>query len=363
MQDPVLIVGGYGVVGLQLAQIIREEHPDLPIILGGRTLSSAQRAAAELGNAEGLELDVEKPDPLALAPREIGAVIAIANDPDCALMRAAIARGLPFIDITKWTEKLHEAMLLASVLDLDAPVVLSSSWMAGLSAIFAKHTASRLASVDEIDTAILFALKDKAGPNSVEYADRLGIPFRIRKDGAWKTVKPMSDPAKVSFPGGYSGKAYRFDEPSQETLALYTGAPTVSSRITYDDASTTGTMALLVGSGLWGLISGPAFTKLRHSMIYNPGEGAPHEIVIAAGGRTAENSRARFRTTIVDPLGQTHLTALGAYIQLRHTLGLSDIEARGPGVFLPENTGGIDDIETVLSRHGVKIATRSVSHG
>ncbi|MED3013743.1 Saccharopine dehydrogenase, partial [Bacillus thuringiensis] len=37
----VLIVGGYGVVGSQIAQILHDRHPDLEIRLGGRTLGKA----------------------------------------------------------------------------------------------------------------------------------------------------------------------------------------------------------------------------------------------------------------------------------------------------------------------------------
>ena len=355
MNDPVLIVGGYGVVGLQLAQIIRKAHPDLPLILAGRTLTAAECAASEIGNASGFRLDVNEPDPLSKLAQPVSAVVAIANDPDNNLMRAAIGRGMPYIDVTRWTERLFEAAQLASVLDLKAPIVLSSSWMAGVSAIVAKAATQRLAKVEEIDTAILYRLQDKAGPNSVEYADRLGIPFRVRENGQWKTVKPMSGPARVTFPGGYSGKAYRFDEPSQETLALYTGAKTASSRITYDDAGTTGTMAFLVGSGIWNLLSGPAFTKTRRSIIYHPGEGASHEIVILVSGTDAEGRSKKVRATILDPAGQTHLTAVGAYIQLAETLGFDAGTARLPGTYYPENTENLDDALRCLQSHGVQI--------
>lgn len=355
MTDPVLIVGGYGVVGLQLAQIIREAHPDLPLMLAGRTLEDAKAAAASLGNATGARLDVTEPDPLSQMEGQLSAVVAVVNDPDNNLMRAAVARGVPYIDITRWTERLHEATLLAGVLDLKAPVVLSSSWMAGVSAFVAKAAAQRLAKVEEIDTAILYRLKDKAGPNSVEYADRLGIPFRVREDGRWKTVKPMSDPARVTFPGGYSGKAYRFDEPSQETLALYTGAGSASSRITYDDAGTTGTMAFLVGSGIWGLLSGPAFAKTRRSIIYHPGEGASHEIVISISGAASDGRPQKVRATVLDPAGQTHLTAVGAYIQLVETLGLNTGTARPAGIYYPENTERLEDALHCLRGHGVQI--------
>ncbi|VAV99774.1 hypothetical protein MNBD_ALPHA04-281 [hydrothermal vent metagenome] len=165
----------------------------------------------------------------------------------------------------------------------------------------------------------------------------------------------MSEPAKVTFPGGFSTKVYRFDEPSQETLALYTGAKSASSRIAYDSASTTSTMAFLVGSGIWGLLSGPGFTKFRHSMLYNPGEGASHEIVIVVTGLDASGTEKTVRATILDPEGQTHLTALGAYIQLSETLGLDGQTPRQAGIYLPENISDPQGAIETLKQQGVEI--------
>lgn len=355
MKKSVLIVGGYGVVGLQVAQVTRKQNATIPIIIAGRSLEKANAAAAEIKHARGVSLDIADDDPLADLDGDIGAIIGAANDPDNTLMRAAILRGIPYIDITRWTERLHEAVLLASILDVTAPVTLSSSWMAGVCAIVAKKAAAELDVVEEIDTAILYRLADKAGPNSVEYADRLGIAFRVLKNGSWKTVKPMSEPAQTTFPGGYSTKVYRFDEPSQETLAFYTGAKTASSRIAYDSASTTSTMAFLVKSGIWGLISGPRFTKFRHSMLHNPGEGASHEIVIVVTGLDALGEKKTVRVTILDPQGQTHLTAVGAYIQLSETLGLDGQAGRAPGIYLPENTNDPLGAIKTLKQNGVEI--------
>ncbi len=355
MKKSILIVGGYGVVGLQIAQITRARHPELPIIIAGRSADKANDAASKIGDARGVALDITDDDPLGNLDADLGAVIAVANDSANSLIRAAISRGIPYVDITRWTERIHDAVLLAGVLDVRAPVVLSSSWMAGVSAIVATRAAAELTQVDEVDTAILYRLADKAGPNSIEYADRLGIPFRVLKNGIWKTVKPMSEPASVTFPGGYSGKVYRFDEPSQETLALYTGAKTASSRIAYDSASTTSTMAFLVGSGIWGLISGPYFTNFRRSMLYNPGEGASHEIVIVVTGLDASGAKKVVRATILDPEGQTHLTAVGAYIQLKETIGLGGESPRAAGIYLPENTRDLQSAIDTLTEHGVEI--------
>jgi len=55
----VLIVGGYGVVGSQIAQIFRQRHPDIPLVLSGRNPSQGKQLAKQLGNAESISLDIE----------------------------------------------------------------------------------------------------------------------------------------------------------------------------------------------------------------------------------------------------------------------------------------------------------------
>lgn len=348
--DPILIVGGYGVVGLQLAQLVRKRQPDVPLLLAGRSQTAADQAAADIGNAKGIVIDVNSDDPLANITTSIAAVVGAVNDPSNALMKAAIARAIPHVDITRWTERLLGAQKIAQALDPICSVTLSSSWMAGVSAIVARRACQDIGDIERIDTTILFRLKDKAGPNSVEYADRLSIPFRVWSGGKWRRVKPLTDPLRMTFPSGNVANTYRFDEPSQETLVALTGARSISSRIAYDDASTMGVMKFMVRSGLWHLISGPWFRKLRHAIIYNPGDGASHEIVIDVVGKDSS-----CRATILDPAGQTHLTAVGAYIQLCDAAGLEGRPRRKSGVHTPEQATEGDFALSVLKQEGVAI--------
>ena len=351
MTAPVLIVGGYGVVGFQLAQIIRNRHPDLPLILAGRTEERATEAARNLGNAIGAVVDVTKPGPLANLPTDIGGIVGAVNDPSNHLLRAAIECQIPYVDITRWTERLLLARELAESLDPKSPVTFASSWMAGVAAMVAKATADKTDSVRSIETNILFRLADKAGPNSVEYADRLTTPFRIWKNGKWQRAKPLTDAKNVEFPSGDTFSVSRFDEPSQETLAGTLAVDSISSRIGYDDPSATRSLKLLVKSGIWALISGARFKKLRHSILYHPGEGAAHEIVINVSG-----SNSNSKGTILDPQGQTHLTAVGAYIQLHETVGLGTSQSRPPGIHFPENATQIDLALQIFREEGVTVS-------
>ena len=80
IENSILIAGGYGVVGQQVAEIIRANHPELPIVIAGRNPEKGQALANKLGNASVLSLDMQQPNPLKnLKPR---AVLAAVNDPN-----------------------------------------------------------------------------------------------------------------------------------------------------------------------------------------------------------------------------------------------------------------------------------------
>lgn len=353
--DAVLIAGGYGVVGQQAVELIRQCHPNLSLIVAGRNPSKAEPLVRQLTNAETYKLDVEQPNPLnGIKPR---AILAIVNDPFDYLLMDAVRGGIPCVDITRWTERLQVAVSRVSVESLRAPVMLSSAWMAGVAAVVAVATSHHLRSVDRIDIGILYSLKDKAGPNSAEYMDRLATPFEVILNGERKQVYPYTDPRKMTFPGGYSAKAYRFDTPDQLTLPTTTGSKTVAARIAFDDAMTTNLLLLLIRSGIWKLISGKRSTALRRSLLYNPGKGASHEILIEAAGVDENGNPKTVHATIVDPQGQTHLTALGALIQLERLMGLDGAPPPAPGIVYPDTAPQIDSAFQVLRNFGVIITT------
>lgn len=353
--DAVLIAGGYGVVGQQATELIRQRHPNLSLIIAGRNPSKAEPLARRLTNAETAKLDVGQSNPLnGIKPR---AILATVNDPLDYLLVDAVRGGIPYVDITRWTERVKVAVSRISEESFLAPVMLSSAWMAGVAAVVAVAASHQLRGVDRIDISILYSLKDKAGPNSAEYMDRLATPFEVILNGVRKQMYPYIDPRKITFPGGYSAKAYRFDTPDQLTLPTTTGAKTVAARIAFDDAMATNLLVFLTRSGIWKLISGKRFTSLRRSLLYNPGKGASHEIVIEASGVDGKGNPKTVRATIIDPQGQTHLTALGALIQLERLLGLDGAPPPAPGIVYPDTAPQIDSALQVLRNFGVTVTT------
>ena len=362
----VLIIGGYGVVGRQIAALLAARHPQAKLTLAGRSLHKAQAAAREIAGAQGRCIDMASPDPLASLTEVHDVIVTAVNDEHDHLLLAAAVRGIALIDITRWTERMHTgaARLLALPRPpvRPAPIVWASSWMAGVAATLAREAAQRLTEVERIDIDILYALKDRSGPNSIDYMDRLATAFRVTEGGRQVWATPFSDPRDVSFAEGLvKARTARFDAPDQFTLPTLTGARSVATRIAFDDPLASWSLRMMVRSGLWRLLSGPAFVKLRHALLHNPGAGAPHRIEVAVSGRGSAGDRVQSVISITAPQGQTHLTAVGAVIQVERVLGLNGHVRAPAGLQVAEAlTDGVL-VRRVLEEVGVDVVMRAAA--
>lgn len=166
------------------------------------------------------------------------------------------------------------------------------------------RTSGRKLYPNPIDVDILFALADKAGPNSAEYMDRIAIPFDITVSGKKQQRYPFSDAKEVTFPGGFTGKVHRFDVPDQMKLPVTTGAASVNGRIGFDDDFTTASLAFMAKHGIMKLLDRPIFDGVRRSLMYNSGQGAAHEIVIKIEGITSSGQPNKKKVTVVDLWGK-----------------------------------------------------------
>lgn len=336
VKNPILIAGGYGVIGTQITKIMCRRHPEIPLILAGRNPAEARALVDQYEQVEAVYLDICQPRPLKELGESLQAVVAVVNDPSDYLLLDAIQAGIPILDITRWTERFRRAISLVEAENPRAPVMLSSSWMAGLVPFVGMTAAEEFESIDSIDIGILFSLKDKSGPDSVEYMDRFSVPYQNQKNGQSRLVHPLSDSRIVQF-GEKRFRTYNFDSPEQLTLPLITGAQSVISRISFDSSLATKVLVAIVRTGIWKLISGERFARLRHAILHNPGEGGEHRIRIEVAGKGPDQAPKKVIADIVDREGQTHLTAVGAIIQLERLLAFDGGPEPKPGVQFPES--------------------------
>ncbi|MGA8789784.1 MAG: saccharopine dehydrogenase [Paenarthrobacter sp.] len=334
---PILIVGGYGTVGTALTRLVGTQWP---LLLTGRNPDRGSHLAG--GSVTLRRWDLSCPEPF---EAKVRAVISTVNDPDDRVLRAAVSAGIPYVDVTRWTSRVTRAATLAPLLRPTAPVLLSSGWMGGVINIVAAALAQDAGGSDQIDVAIRYDINDRAGVDSVDFMDRLGLDFEVRKGGKAAVVRPLSDTRWVDI-AGHRTKVARLDTPEQFTLPLTLGAGSVATRIGF--SSNTSTTALLaarsVGLFRWG--SGERWSPLRRSLLYSPGAGGTAHIRVDVKG--PEGTRT---AVISDPQGQAHLTALGGLLGLRTVLA----EGARPGVSFPESAPDPASRLAELESHGVTI--------
>ncbi|MGJ5670531.1 saccharopine dehydrogenase [Rhodococcus aetherivorans] len=339
-EGPVLIVGGYGTVGSALTELAA---PHWPLLLTGRNPEKGA-ALADKHGATVRRWDLTDPAPFRAAVR---AVIGTVNDPIDRVLTAAVGGGVPYVDITRWTSRMTRAVAAAAVMRPRAPVLFSSAWMGGITSVVAAALISeRGGGATSVDIAVRWDMNDMAGIDSVDFMDRLGYDYEVRRGGLPVTVAPLTDPRIVNIAGSRT-KVVRIDTPEQLTLPITLDVGTVSTRIGFSSgAATTALLAAKkVGLFRWG--KGDRWTSVRRSLLYSPGEGGNAEIrvdVDGEGGRTS--------ATVVDPRGQAHLTALGGFLGLRRVLDPTGSE---PGVTYPELHPDPASILRSLPEHGVEV--------
>lgn len=338
---PVLLAGGYGTVGAELARMAAARWP---LLLTGRSVERGQELAHETG-AQLRRWDLADPTPF---QAKVRAVVGVVNDPDDRVLRAAVRGGIPYVDVTRWTARLQRAATVAALLGPKAPVLLSSAWMGGVTSLVAAAMADGLGGADGVEIAIRWDLKDRAGADSVEFMDRLGLDYEVVLDGRRQTIMPLSEVRNVRI-GATATRVARIDTPEQFTLPLTLGTGTATTRIGFSSAASTSALlvAKRIGFFRWG--RGERFTSARRALLYSPGEGGVAEVRVDVG------HRGRTRTAMItDPAGQAHLTAVGALMGLLRVLG-ADGAAPAQGVIFPEMTPIPEQAIAMLGEQGVDV--------
>lgn len=128
---PLLVVGGYGLVGTQAATLLRQRNPQLPLMLAGRNPHSAAALARSL-DATTARVDVRAERPLSTLPERPAAILATVPDPSDRLLVDAMREGIPIADIDRADATATlDALLHASREQPAAPVLLAGAWKGG----------------------------------------------------------------------------------------------------------------------------------------------------------------------------------------------------------------------------------------
>ena len=305
---PILLVGGSGTVGRWTAKFLREAHPDVPLLIGGRDLAKAEKVAADIGGAVGVKIDLSV-DHLGLGERPVSAVAVLFTDERVAGLRFAQSRGVPYISISPGIIEMGPEVAAFIHAPTAAPVVMGTEWLVGATTVPTLEFAKAFSRLDEIVVGALLDEQDAAGPAAYADLERQTktVPAALaRQDGAF--VWRVGDDTKAEFHAadGTLMEASAFSVYDVIGLATVTGAPNVRF-----------SLALGVSSTRRG------------------GEPMSTEIIIELAGMDHDGFPLHTRHAVVHPDGQMPLTGLGVAMVLERLIGLDGNPPTPAGLYFP----------------------------
>ncbi|MBC8012215.1 MAG: NAD(P)-dependent oxidoreductase [Burkholderiales bacterium] len=308
LPNPILLIGGSGAIGRSTARFLRDLHPDLPLLIGGRDLAKAEAAAAEIGNAQGVVLDLAADD-LGLGERLVSAIAVLFSDETLAGLRFAHGSGVPHISISSGVYEIAPEVAIYMQKPDGAPVVLGYEWLVGATTVPTLEFAKAFGRVHDITIGALLDEQDTGGPATTADLERLTktMPAALTlRDGAYVWRAGDDAKAKVHAVDGTEMEASAFAAFDIVGLATATGAPNVQ----------------------FNLAVGVTSTRRR-------GGPMSTEIVIELAGEDHAGRPLRTRHAVVHPEGAVPLTGMGVAMVLERLTGLDGKPAAPAGLYFP----------------------------
>lgn len=305
---PILLIGGAGIVGRWAARYLRAAHPELRLLIGGRNRTNAEAAAAEIGGAEGVAVDLAD-EGLGLGGRQVSAVAVLFTDERVAALRFAQSRGVPHLSISPGIIEIAPEVAAFMQAPHAAPVVLGTEWLVGATTMPTLEFVKAFRRIDDVTIGALLDEQDAFGPAALVDLERQTktMPAALaRRDGAY--VWRVGDDAKGMFRAidGTEMEAVALSPNDVVGLAAATGAPNVT----------------------FNLALGVSSTRRR-------GDAMSTEIIIELAGVDHAGRLHRTRHAVVHPEGQMPLTGLGVALVLERLTGLDGNPATPPGLYFP----------------------------
>lgn len=332
MKNPVLFVGGSGVVGRHAVALFRERHPDLPLLIGARDLEKANVVAKAIGNAQAISIDTGKPRLGVGLDVSISAVVMITADDGLHGLRFAQDLRVPYLSIGNWLVEIGgETAHFARRPDA-CPIVLASHWHGGPALFLALATAKTLDVVRSIKVGAVLDTLDPTGPAAVEDMARgsegvNGALAYVRGRRHWLSGSSAS--RIIHAIDGRALEATAIAPYDITGLHAATGAEEVRLDLAIDVSSSR-------------LRGGPIST----------------EVILEMEGDVGGNAVVR-RSSLEFTKGQAMLTSLSIVLALSTVLGLEGRAPASPGLYFPEQIMDAEWFLNELAKAGATVVVSS----
>ncbi|GAE28692.1 hypothetical protein [Alkalihalobacillus hemicellulosilyticus] len=310
-RQPVLLIGGSGVVGAETAKTLRQLQPELPITIGARNVRKAGVIADQIGRADVVQIDLEKPDLGLSGEKKFSAVAMFMKDKSLYSLKYAQNEGIPYQNISGAAFELSPEIAYFVHRPTSAPILMNSYWLAGTVTLAILSIAREFSSVNSINIAALLDEQDIGGPAAYDDFKRLSKagPYALMlKDRKWNWA---IDDDRMSQFESVDGKVFHGEAYSAPLDVAGLAAATNANSIRFD------------------------FT-LGETASRRRGESFSIETIIEISGKQQTGSFGNFRYEMVHPKGQVPMTALGVAVGLEHLLGLVGGSSIKAGLYFPE---------------------------
>ena len=327
----VLIIGGYGQVGTNIARLIRKADSAIELILAGRNPEKGKLLAKELTHTETAYIDLEEGFNLAHF-QEIDLIISALDDHSNILRETAILNGIACITVSELADQISTTAFLGLHKRISAPIVFAGHWQAGLLTLVVRQMASGFSRITHIETAGLYDKKDPVGPLvEEEVSDFVGKAL-IRQDGNWLYVDSKNNARSINLYGESSAIGHPMSTLDVPSIAAFTS----TRNIRFD---------FIIGESIGS----------------SKGLAASHDLYIVIEGISLSGEPKKVRTIVSGPKGNSHLTAVGVYLIAEKILGFHGQTAQKiGGLYLPETIVSSDNIISRLTEFGIQTIEENI---
>ena len=306
VNNNILVVGGKGLVGNKIVELLSARNPAVQIFIGSRHL--------DLSLPNALQIDVNHPETFSsIKEKDIHLVVLCANDQSNQILKYCIDNGIDYIDITKPTPDLEKALLSTANKAINSQLVFSSGWMGGLVPALAFLLTPDKESIKSIKLFVYYSVNDLAGVSSAHFmAEHVATPFKgyVQNKLVWLKHFLNSEKHDYSFEIG-KRQAYNFDTPDLYILHKAEGVPTVQVKMTYNSQFITWLLGAFQSVRLFNILS----LSMRRLIFSANGKGDQTIFDVLV-----DNGKEIRKIAVRDTLGQAHLTAFNTVLHLEAML-------------------------------------------
>ncbi|QNK61137.1 hypothetical protein H7F33_11170 [Pedobacter sp. PAMC26386] len=322
----ILIVGGYGMVGSNIARLIRQADKHIELILAGRNPQNGISLAKELNHSETAYINLEEGFNLSEF-KKIDLIISAVDDHSNILRETAILNGIACIAVSELADQISPTAFLGLHKTIVAPIVYAGHWQAGLLTLMVKQQADKFSQIETIELAGLYDPKDSVGPLVANEVSGFVGEALIRKGGNWLSLQAKENPRTIDLHNHLSAIGYPISTLDVPSIAAFTSA----KNIRFD---------FIIGK----------------SIGTSKGMDASHDLYITIDGTLLSGEKRKLSTIVSGPKGNSHLTAVGVYLITEKLLGLNgQSEQKIGGLYLPETIISTHDISKRLKEFGIEI--------